>query len=85
MPLDAEKLKKAKAVLQKMGQGINPVDGTPIESDSFLHDPRIIRCLFFVSEVLDLAIDSKSQTSNRGQVFAITAAEKEQEIGRAHV
>lgn len=52
MNQEAQKLIKAKEILMKMANGINPVSGEEIENESFLHDPRIIRCLFFISDVL---------------------------------
>lgn len=77
MSLDLDKLKKAKVVLQKIGQGVNPLDGEPIAGESFLQDPRIIRCLFFVTEVLDLVVDGTLQMKSDGRPFAITAEERD--------
>lgn len=76
MALDLEKLRKGKLVLQKMGQGINPVDGEPIQADSFLQDPRIIRCLFFAAEVLGMVADGTLQEKDERRNFAITDEEK---------
>ena len=76
MAIEMDKLRKAKAVLQKMGQGVDPVSGAVIASDSFLQDPRIIRCLFYVPEVLDLVLDGTLQARNQKQPFVITPEEK---------
>lgn len=90
MNLDIDKIKKAKIVLDKMANGINPVDGTSITEDSFLNDPRIIRCLFFVNEILQRTIDGDLQDKGLDRKklpFIITAEEKarvqfpEEEIG----
>ncbi len=40
---DFEKMDKAKAVLMKIAKGINPLTGKPINDESFLNDPKIIR------------------------------------------
>lgn len=79
MNLDIDKIKKARVVLDKMANGINPVDGTKITEESFLNDPRIIRCLFFVNEILQRTIDGDLQDKNLDRKklpFVITAEEK---------
>ncbi len=76
MALDLEKLRKGRQVLQKMGQGINPIDGEPIQTDSFLQDPRIIRCLFFAAEVLGMVADGTLIIKDERRNFSITDEEK---------
>ncbi len=49
---DSERIEKSIVILQKIAKGINPVTGEPINDESFLNDPRIIRCFFFVTEIL---------------------------------
>jgi len=90
MVFDMEKVRKARLVLDKMANGINPVDGTKISEESFLNDPRIIRCLFFVNEILQKTIDGDLQDKDidrKKLPFVITDEEKsrvefpEEEIG----
>lgn len=77
MSLDKEKLIKAREILGRIANGVNPINGESIEKDSFLQDPRIIRCLFFIQEVLSEAIEGKLNTySKRPQQFSITEEEK---------
>lgn len=77
MQYDKEKTMKAKAILLKIANGINPVNGQPINDESFLHDPRIIRCFFYVAEVLNKVIEGKAnQTGNNPTTFSITDEEK---------
>lgn len=77
MSLEKEKLVKANEILRKMANGINPLNGEPIEEGSFLHDARMIRCLYFIQEVLNRAIDGQLRTSaNKQEAFIITADEK---------
>lgn len=60
---DCEKLDKAKMVLQKIAKGIDPLTGELIKEESFLNDPRIIRCFYYVTEILD---NVRNGTYNRG-------------------
>lgn len=77
MGADREKLEKAKEILRKMAEGIDPLNGTPIESKSFLHDPRMIRCLYFIQGVLNCAIEGNMRSSvPKPAEFVITAEEK---------
>lgn len=73
---DREKLIKAKEIILKMANGINPVNGQPIEKDSFLHDPRMIRCMFYISEVIEREIKGDRQIVIRPSNFIITPEEK---------
>ena len=47
MEYDREKLIKAKSVIEKIANGINPISGESIKEDSFMQDPRLIRCFFY--------------------------------------
>jgi len=77
MGLEKEKLDKASEILRKMANGINPLNGEPLAEGSFLHDPRMIRCMYFIQEVLNRAIDGQLKTSaNKLGAFVITAEEK---------
>lgn len=77
MGLEKEKIIKANEILNKMANGVNPVNGKPIDVDCFLHDPRMIRCLFFVQQVLDKVIDNEINIGDRKPAkFVITAEEK---------
>lgn len=82
MELDKEKISKAKIILEKMANGINPINGEPINDESFLQDPRMIRCLFFISGVLQEVINSNGKVlkSTKPQSFSITKEEKMQVV-----
>lgn len=78
MSLEKEKLAKASEILRKMASGINPLNGEPIGEGSFLHDPRMIRCLYFIQEVVDRAEHGHAGTrTNKLDAFVITAEEKQ--------
>lgn len=71
------KILKAGEILNKMANGIDPVSGTSIDSDCFLQDPRIIRCLFFVQEVLNKVAEGPGNIKGiKLEKFIITAEEK---------
>ncbi|MEA5114909.1 MAG: hypothetical protein VB050_12875 [Geobacteraceae bacterium] len=74
---ERDKIAKAKEMVQKMAGGTNPLDGQPLEDDCFLHDPRMVRCLHFVQEVLRKALEEPYRTGQRKPaVFAISGEEK---------
>jgi hypothetical protein len=78
MVQEKEKLVKANEILRKMANGINPLTGEQLEEESFLHDPRVIRCLYFIQEVLNRAIDGQLRvTPGKLEGFVITADEKQ--------
>ena len=76
---DIEKIEKAKIILQKIAGGTNPISGEPIEGDNFLNDPRIIRCFYYVAEVLDNVVQG-NYMKNRISDFQITEEQKSQVI-----
>jgi hypothetical protein len=53
MVTDFEKMEKAKQLLLKIAKGIDPLTGETFDENSFLSDPRIIRCFYYVTEVMD--------------------------------
>lgn len=76
-----DKLTKAKAILEKMANGINPMNGTQIEEENFLCDPRMKRCLLYVCGVLDGEIDRElDNISKQLPDFVITPEEKRRVI-----
>ncbi len=49
---EAEKLRLAKAYIDKLADGIDPISGRPVPESDVINDVRVSRCLFFVSETL---------------------------------
>ena len=74
---DFEKMDKAKAVLTKIAKGINPLNGEPISDESFLNDPKIIRCFYFITEVLDNVMNGTYGRSGKLANFIISQEQKE--------
>lgn len=53
MTQDLERLIKAREVLTKIADGVNPMSGEPINEKDFIHDPRMIRHFFYIAEVMN--------------------------------
>ena len=49
---ELEKIAYAKSFIDKLAQGINPLNDTPIPDNEVVNNPRLCRCFFYVSEVL---------------------------------
>ena len=74
---DVEKIFKAKKIIQKIAEGVNPINGEEIEKNSFLHDPRMIRCFAFIAGVLDDEMERKLYGNRqKPDSFSITPEEK---------
>lgn len=50
---EKKQIQSAKDILQKIANGINPVNGESISNESFLNDPQIIRCFYYISQILE--------------------------------
>ena len=79
---ELETLIRAKMYIDKMANGINPIDDTPAKDDDIINNVRISRCLFFVSDTLKKVIDNGGSVSAPAPRtpktdFSITANELE--------
>ncbi len=68
-------LEEAKTMLENIAKGINPISGERIEEGSFLNNPRIIRCIYYVVEVLN-TVKNGSSNSKKTKEFIITQEQK---------
>ena len=50
---DIVKLEKAILYTQRIADGCNPVNNAPVDEDSVLQNPNVIRCMYFIKEVLE--------------------------------
>ncbi|MCH4886104.1 hypothetical protein EZV73_00925 [Acidaminobacter sp. JC074] len=50
---DPEKLKRARNLINLLLEGINPLTFEPIEDESFINDPKMIRIFSYISLVLN--------------------------------
>ena len=49
---ELEKIEYTKGFVDKLAEGINPIDGTPIAEGDLLNNVRISRCMYYVSDIL---------------------------------
>lgn len=68
-------IEKAKDLLLNLANGVDPIYGELIDEKSFLNDPQMIRCFYYVSEILDNVI-SGSYSKRRNLPFSISPAQK---------
>lgn len=50
---DLVKIEKAILYAQRIADGFNPVNNSPVGDDSVLQNPNVIRCMYFIKEVLE--------------------------------
>ena len=80
---ELEKIAYAKSFIDKLANGINPLDDMPIPDDDIANNVRLSRCFFYVSSILQKEIDrerrkvSKEKKSER-LPFSITPEQLEQ-------
>ena len=49
---ELEKIAYAKSFIDKLANGVNPLDDTPIPDDDIANNVRLSRCFFYVSDIL---------------------------------
>ncbi len=49
---DLEIMQRAKMYMDKLANGINPLDDSTLSENDIVNNVRISRCLFYVSDVL---------------------------------
>lgn len=76
MYFEVEKVQKAKGIMQKLAEGINPLNEERIENSEFLCDARMSGCFNFITEVLDNVIKHRNESQSRDLKFVITPEQK---------
>ena len=51
--VDTKKLEIAIQYLQRITKGHNPVNNIPVDDDSVIKNPNVVRCMLFIKEVLE--------------------------------
>ena len=67
---ELEKMQRAKMYIDKMANGIHPIDDTPAADSDMINNVRISRCLFYVSDILRQVID------NNGVIGKVKSSKK---------
>lgn len=60
---ELDKMKRAEQYIRKMAEGVNPITDEYIDEHDMINNARIVRCLYYVSDVLRQVID------NNGEIF----------------
>jgi len=66
---ELETIKRAKMYIDKLANGINPLDDSSIPEDDIVNNVRISRCFFFISDILNKVIenDGKYHKQNKNK------------------
>lgn len=73
---ELEKIAYAKSFIDKLANGINPIDNTPIPEGDIANNVRLSRCFFYVSDILRQVCENGGiGKSNKKVSFAITDEE----------
>ena len=62
---ELEKIAYAKSFIDKLANGINPLDDTPIPDDDIANNVRLSRCFFYVSSILQKEIDRERRKAQK--------------------
>ena len=65
---ELEKIAYAKSFIDKLANGINPLDDTPVSENDIVNNVRISRCLFYISEILDRVIENNGVVNATAKV-----------------
>ena len=57
---DLEKLRYTKDFIDKLADGVNPLNDEPVPESDLLSNVRISRCMFYVSDILRKLIDGEA-------------------------
>ena len=75
---ELEKIEYAKSFMDKLANGINPLDDTPIPEGDIVNHVRLSRCFFYVSDILRQVVENGGVTppvkppKAARQAFALT-------------
>ena len=58
MVTELEKMQRAKMYMDKLANGINPLDDAPLEDNALLNNVRLSRCFFYISDILNQVIQN---------------------------
>ena len=55
---ELEVLQRAKTYIDKLANGINPLNNQPVDEDDVVNNVRLTRCFFYVSDILRQVIEN---------------------------
>lgn len=59
---ELEKIEYAKSFIDKLANGINPIDNCPVNENDIVNNVRLSRCFFYVSDILRQVIENGGTT-----------------------
>lgn len=59
---ELEKIAYAKSFIDKLANGINPIDDQPVAEYDVVNNVRLTRCFFYVSDILRQVIENGGTT-----------------------
>lgn len=59
---ELEKIEYAKKFIDKLANGINPLNDTPVPDDDIINNVRLSRCFFYVSDILRQVVEKGGVT-----------------------
>lgn len=74
---ELEKIEYTKAFIDKLANGINPLDDTPIPDGDIANHVRLSRCFFYVSDILRRVIENGGITAPEIRVSRQKKPEKQ--------
>lgn len=76
---EIEKIAYAKSFIDKLANGINPIDGTEIKPDDVVNNVRLTRCFFYVSDILRQVIENGGTSRVRHKKKSFSVSEEQLE------
>ncbi len=71
MATELEMLERAKLYMEKLANGINPIDDSEVKDDDCINNVRLSRCFFYVADVLGKVIENGGTTPVRKKAGTI--------------
>ena len=72
--MDLQTLERARMYMEKLANGINPIDNSLVPDNDIVNNVRLSRCFFYVADVLKQVIDNggiSATTAHQKQVFSL--------------
>lgn len=81
---ELEMIERARMYMQKLANGVNPIDGSEVPDGDVVNNVRISRCLFFVADVLGQVLENggtapapKAEKKPQKLAFELTLEQRE--------
>ena len=82
---ELETMKRAKIYIDKLANGIDPLTDEAIRDDSVINNVRISRCLFYVSGVLDKAIENGGEFGKKYVLAQLPFTISEHQLDKIYI